>query len=89
MTKQTRITIESESLLLLRARNSTRSLCPICNAESEMLPLESLQVVSNLDRAALEQWINSRELHRLQCENGSTLICLNSLLARVQNTQTS
>ena len=71
MTRQTRITIETDSLLFLRGRNSARTWCPLCNAESEIVALESVQVVSNLDRAALEQWINSSELHRLQGEDGS------------------
>ena len=39
--------------------------------------------------ALTEEWINSGELHRLQRDDGSVLICLNSLLARVRNTQTS
>ena len=88
MTRQTRITIETDSLLFLRGRNSIRAHCPLCRAESEMVALESLQVVSNLDRPSLEEWINSGDLHRLQRDDGSTLICLNSLLARVRNTQT-
>jgi hypothetical protein len=89
MTKQTRITIETDSVLLLRGPGSTRALCPHCGAESEMLALENLQVISNLDRPTVEEWINSSELHRLQAEDGSALICLNSLLARLQNTKTS
>ena len=89
MTRQTKITIETDSLLFLRGRNSTRAHCPLCRAESEMVALENLQVVSNLDGPSLEKWINSGELHRLQSADGSTLICLNSLLARVRNTQTS
>jgi hypothetical protein len=88
MTKQTRITIETESLLFLRGRSSVRAHCPVCGAETEMVALENLQVVSNLDRPALEEWINSGDLHRFQAGDGSTLICLNSLLALVRNTQT-
>jgi hypothetical protein len=86
MARQTKITIQTDSLLLLRGRNSTRARCPFCNAESEMVALENLQVISNLDRTALEEWINSGELHRLEGDGGSTLICLNSLLARVRST---
>ena len=84
MTRQTRITIETDSVLFLRGRNSARAWCPFCNAESEIVALESIQVVSNLDRGELEQWINSSELHRLQGEDGTHLVCLNSLLARMQ-----
>jgi hypothetical protein len=88
MTKQTKITIETDSILLLRGRNATRAHCPRCNAESEMIEIGNLQVVSNLDRPSLEEWINSGELHRLRGDDGSPLICLNSLLARIRNTTT-
>ena len=88
MTRQTKITIETDSLLFLRGRNSIRAQCPLCCGESEMVALENLQVVSNLDRPSLEEWINSGDLHRLENDDGSALICLNSLLALVRNTQT-
>jgi hypothetical protein len=53
-----------------------------------MIALENAGVVSNLDQPALEEWLNSEELHRSRATDGSTLICLNSLLARVQKTKT-
>ena len=85
MAKQTTITIETDSLLILRGRNTTRAWCPRCAAEGEMIALENTDVISNLAKAALEEWLNSEELHRVQATDGSALICLNSLLARVQN----
>jgi hypothetical protein len=88
MAKQTRITIETDSLLILRGRNTSRAWCPLCAAEGEMIALDNLGILSNLDRPALEEWLNSGELHRSQAADGSELICLNSLLARVQNTKT-
>ena len=88
MTKQTRITIETDSLLILRGRSSLRAWCPRCAAEVEMIALEDMGVISNLERPELEEWLNSGELHRLQATDGSTLTCLNSLLARVQKTTT-
>ena len=89
MAKQTKITIETDSLLILRGRNSRRAWCPRCAAEAEMIALERRGVISNLEQPALEEWLNSGELHRSQAADGSTLICLNSLLARVQKTKTS
>ena len=53
-----------------------------------MIALEKTGVVSNLEKPVLEEWLNSGELHRLQTADGSILVCLNSLLARVQNTKT-
>lgn len=83
MTKQTRITIQTDSLLLFQGRNSPRIHCPECNTESNMVALQNLQVISNLDRADLDDWINSGELHRVQVNDGSFLICLNSLLSAI------
>jgi len=89
VTKLTRITIETDSLLILHGRTSERVWCQGCKAEVGAIALENIGVISNLERAALEEWLNSGELHRLQTTDGSTLICLNSLLARVQNQKTS
>ena len=50
--------------------------------------MERTGVISNLDQAALEEWLNSRELHRLETTDGSAQICLNSLVALVQKTKT-
>jgi hypothetical protein len=88
MSKQTRITIETESLLILRGRNSRRAWCPQCASETEVIALEEIGVVSNLDQSAFEEWVNSAELHRPESPNGAALICLNALLARVQKTKT-
>ncbi len=84
MTKQTKITFETESMLILRGRVSVRAWCPRCTAEVELIALEDMGVISNLERPELEEWLNSGEIHRLLAADGSTLTCLNSLLARVQ-----
>jgi len=49
-----------------------------------MIAMKETGVMTNLNQAALEEWLNSGELHRSQTPDGSTLICLNSLLAWVQ-----
>lgn len=86
MAKQTTVTIKTDSLLILRGRSSRRAWCPRCAAEVEMIAMKDTGVISNLDELALEEWLSSEELHRSQAADGSVLTCLNSLLARVQNT---
>jgi hypothetical protein len=86
MTKRT-ITIETSSLMMLRGRSSRRTWCPVCQAEGEVIALEDVGVISNLERTALEEWLNSGELHRPEAADGSTLICLNSLLTYVHKTK--
>lgn len=85
MAKQTKVTIEADSLLIVRGRDSQRAWCPLCGAEAEVIALNNAGVISNLARSALEEWFNSGQLHRSQTPDGLLLICLNSLLARVQN----
>lgn len=88
MAKRTTITIESDSLLILRGRSSRRGWCPRCEAETELIALEDAGVITNLDRPALEEWLNAENLHRLQTTDGSVVTCMNSLLACVQKTNT-
>jgi hypothetical protein len=54
-----------------------------------MIAMKNVGVISNLDPHALEDWLHSEELHRLQATDGTALTCLNSLLARVQKNITS
>jgi hypothetical protein len=86
MAKRTKITIETDSLLILRSRSSRRAWCPRCASEADVIALQEVGMISNLERPALEEWLNSEELHRSRATDGSTLVCLNSLLARVQKT---
>ena len=89
MAKETRITIETDSLLILRARTLPWACCDQCHAEAEMIPLEGVGVISNLPPPEVEAWIQSEDLHRAQAPDGGTLICLNSLLKRVQKSKTA
>ena len=89
MARQTKITLETESLMIVRGRNSTRAWCPVCGAEVEMVAIESVGVMTNLNQMALETWLNSGALHRSRSADGSEQICLNSLLARVLKTKIS
>ena len=84
MAKQTKITIETDSLLVLRGGASLRAWCRKCATETEMIPIEGVGVVSNLAPAEVEAWLESEEIHRSQAADGAQLICLNSLVKRVQ-----
>ena len=83
MAKQTTITIETSSLLILQSRNARGAWCPMCGAEVEMIDL------TNRELSSLGQWLDSVGVHRSQAPDGSALICLNSLLARAQATKSA
>ena len=89
MPKQTKITIETDSLLILRGRTLLRAWCQQCSGDTEMIPLEGVGVISNLLPSEVESWIASEDLHHSQAPDGGQLICLNSLLKRVQKSKTA
>jgi hypothetical protein len=82
MAKRTRITIETNSLLVLRGRNPLRSWCPVCRAEVEMIALNEVGVVSNLSPGEVRAWLEFPGLHHTATPEGAALICLNSMLRR-------
>jgi hypothetical protein len=84
MLKEMKITIESDSLLILRGRGSLRAWCPDCASEVEMIPLDGVGVISNLAPPEIEVWIQSEDLHHTQAADGAPLICMNSMLKRIQ-----
>jgi hypothetical protein len=86
MAKRTRISIETDSLLILRGQHLLRSWCPQCGAETEMIALNELGVVSNLPPADVQAWMESSDLHHIRTADGVALICLNSMLKRVHRT---
>lgn len=84
MAKRTKITIETDSLLVIRRRRTLRAWCPQCAAESEMIPFEGAKVISKV-----ESWVESKAIHRSYGVDGSSLICLNSLLKLASKTKTA
>ncbi len=85
MAKRTTVTIETNSLLIFRARTVRRAWCPQCGAEAEMLVSANTAASPDPGQDAVEKWLNSMDLHRGQARDGTSLICLDSLLAHVQN----
>jgi hypothetical protein len=87
MAKHTRISIETESLLVMRGRKALRAWCPQCAAETEMIPVAGIEVVSNLSPEEVELWLGSEAIHTIQTADGSTLICFPSLVKRPAHTK--
>ncbi|HTI39696.1 MAG TPA: hypothetical protein VL484_19200 [Vicinamibacterales bacterium] len=87
MAKQTTITIETRSLLIVQARQACRAWCPECSAEAEMVLLVP-GAISGPDAALLAAWLKSGDVHRSTRPDGTALICVRSLLARKEKPRT-
>ena len=86
MAKHTTITVETDSLLVLRGRRTLRAWCLQCGGDGEVVPLYEVSAISNLTPQQVEAWIDSEDLHHIQTPDGVHLICLNSMLKRVHKT---
>lgn len=85
MAKQVTITIETNSLVVLRARSSGPTWCPGCGAKSELLKLAKRDPQGAGTWEALQLLITDCNVHRQQAPDGSALICLNSLLTFIHD----
>jgi hypothetical protein len=83
MTRKTTITIETSSIVVIRAGGLMDGWCSGCGTQVEMIPMDDLGAVTNLKVPMIEQWLNSGELHRFEGRDGSSAICLNSLVAHL------
>jgi hypothetical protein len=70
--RKTRITLETERLVIVRKGLTTPAWCPLCGAEVEVITLD--------DISQILQGSSSGELHVLREPNRQARICLPSLL---------
>jgi hypothetical protein len=78
--KTTRITIETESLLIVRRGKTVATWCPICCAEVEAMTLEGGRLGEDIPSTHLSDWVAAGKLHLWNSEGGPARICLTSLL---------
>jgi alkylation response protein AidB-like acyl-CoA dehydrogenase len=80
MAKQVTITIETNSVVVLRARASGRVWCNRCGTEGKVLTLGLRTQAENRGWAVLRELIARTDVHHEQAPDGSALICLDSLM---------
>jgi hypothetical protein len=78
--KTTRITIETESLLIVRRGKTIVTWCPVCCAEAEAMTLEGDSLGEDIPSALLRDWLAAGKLHLWNPDGGLARICLTSLL---------
>jgi hypothetical protein len=79
--KRTEITIETDQVVVIRRRQrSVRSWCQECRCEVEMIDLKEAEALTGTTQAMLCCGGGDRGWHWSQAEDGSRLLCLESLL---------
>jgi hypothetical protein len=83
--KTTRITIETESLLVVRKGKIIVTWCPACCAEAEAMALEDESLGEDIPSTLLGDWLAAGKLHLCSPDGGRAQICLKSLLQCFQS----
>ena len=78
--KTTRITIETESLLVVRRGKTIVTWCPVCCADAEAMTLEGDILGEDIPSTLLRDWLAAGKLHFWSPDCGPARICLTSLL---------
>src|SRR5208282_881117 len=78
--KTTKITIETESLLVVRRGKTIVTWCPACCAEADAMTLEGDGLGGEIPSTLLSEWLAAGKLHFWSPDGGPALICLRSLL---------
>ncbi len=78
-TKTTRITVETETQLIIRRAKAIPAWCPACRAEVDVIALDSDTLTDLISAAQIQEWLGRNQLHFWQTAPGPTQICLISL----------
>lgn len=82
--KTTKITIETESLLVVRRGKTIMTWCPACCADVEVMMLEGESLGEDIPSSYLRDWFRTGKLHLWRPAEGSAQLCLPSLLQCLQ-----
>lgn len=78
--RTTRITVETDTLLVVRRARATVAWCPQCSAQVDIITLTPDSVADPATSAELDRWISTGKLHLWHSPEGAVQICVKSLL---------
>lgn len=81
--RKIRITVETDSVLLVRRRNSRRAWCEKCADFTESASFEEADALASADAATLTRLVRSERLHLIKGTNESLFVCLLSILKQI------
>jgi hypothetical protein len=78
--KITKITIETEKLLIIRHAAQVAGWCPFCCRQTEFILLDQAALMEPAVTVQIQAWLETGKLHIWHQENEQMSICLPSLL---------
>ena len=74
----TKITIETERLLVVRRRNF-ESWCPACGAHVQRITVDEAAAAARVGSLTIYHWLEAGTIHFAETEAGAPLLCTVSL----------
>jgi hypothetical protein len=78
--KRIQITIETEWVMTIRRRASSRLWCPKCGREVGVVDLIQAELLTGIDQATLHAGAEAKRWHSFTGPDGTLLVCLESVL---------
>jgi len=78
--KTTRITVETDTFLVVRRAKAALAWCPDCCAEVDVITLTRDNISEPFTAAQVEGWLRTSNLHLWHSAEGAVQICVTSLL---------
>lgn len=78
--RTTRITVETESLVVIRRAKTVLAWCPECLSNVESITLDVSSLAQPATSAQIREWLATGRLHLWQPVDGTAQICVTSLL---------
>lgn len=78
--RRARITIETDTVMVVRHSRTAQGWCPGCQAEVEVITLDGASLAEPGASAQIQEWNRSGRLHFWQPPEGPPQICFPSLL---------
>ena len=76
----TRITVETDTFLVIRRAKAALARCPECKAKVDVVTLTPDSFAEPTTASQVEQWLNTGRLHLWHTPEGLVQVCVNSLL---------
>jgi hypothetical protein len=78
--RTTRITVETETRMVIRNAKAVRDWCPRCHAKVVVITLTDDSLLEPTTADQVQRWLSTGELHFSQFDTGPARICVPSLL---------
>lgn len=78
--KTARITVETDTVMIVRQATTSRGWCPVCCAEADVVTLGQDSAADPSATTQIEEWVRTGQLHVWHQPDGPTQLCLASLL---------